>query len=392
MIVIISSVPAYAAPALPPPRPEPLTEIPAAELRRLAPILRSSDLALFESNERGAMKQVSAVTLVAAPPSVARDVVMHAERYPEFVRNMDKSVVRHEPEGTFLHSFVVNYRIYSIVGNHRYVPLPARPGESAGRVQMYDADPGGVRNYIWEFVPVGNGTVVVLYGFAPIPGDRVMGPFLEAVPTLEYGLALTSQMALLLSVKARAQALAGKIALGPVGSAGAGDYQTLLTRGAVAILRTVEGRLIDISLVHRVQAPLAKVMRVAGDVGQWSAFVPSLKRSTPTGNQGVEIEQRLPLMMTWTTGYGVRTDPRSVDLFALSGDLGGGRLRLDGRELGERTELVFRSNQQYHRTSVVLRQLYKLEPLFEQGMSVGMHLVVLEAIKRRAEALQVLQR
>lgn len=389
---MVPSLTANAASALPPPRPEPLTEIPAAELKRLAPILRSSDLALFEANERGAMKQVSAMTWVAAPPAVARDVVLHAERYTEFVRNMDKSIVRHEPEGAFLHSFVVNYRIYSIVGNHRYVPLPARPGEPAARVQMYDADPGGVRNYIWEFLPAGMGTVVVLYGFAPIPGDRVMGPFLDAVPTLEYGLALTSQMALLLSVKARAQALAGKVDLGAVGYADAADYQTLLDRGALAILRSVEGRLIDISLVHRVQAPLAKVMRVAGDVGHWSAFVPSLKRSTPIGDRGVEIEQRLPLMMSWTTGYGVRTDPRSVDLFALSGDLSGGRLRLDGREVGDRTELVFRSNQQYQRTSMVLRQLYKLEPLFEQGMSVGMHLVMLEAIKRRAEALQMLHR
>ena len=49
------------------------------------------------------------------------------------------------------------------------------------------------------------------------------------------------------------------------------------------------------------------------------------------------------------------------------------------------TQIVLRSSLQYDRASLIMRQLYKLEPLMEYGVNVGMQLVILEAIRTRAE-------
>ena len=77
--------------------PWPLTTLPADKLLTLVPSLRDQDLALIESDSRGMLKQISAMTLVVAPPATVRDVVGHPERYGQFVHNMSRSDIRKEP-------------------------------------------------------------------------------------------------------------------------------------------------------------------------------------------------------------------------------------------------------------------------------------------------------
>src|SRR5689334_22258013 len=77
--------------ALAEPHPAPLRSFPAARLEALGPMLRSQDVVVVETGEHGALKQLTALTLAAAPPEVVRDVVIHPERYGEFVRNMSVS-------------------------------------------------------------------------------------------------------------------------------------------------------------------------------------------------------------------------------------------------------------------------------------------------------------
>ena len=57
------------------------------------------------------------------------------------------------------------------------------------------------------------------------------------------------------------------------------------------------------------------------------------------------------------------------------------------RPLGARTELVMRSILHYEQGSLVVKELYKLEPLFEYGIDVGFGLVMLDSVRWRAEAL-----
>ena len=58
------------------PQPWPLTTLPADKLVTLAPSLRDQDLALIESDARGMLKQITTVTLVAAPAALVHEIVV----------------------------------------------------------------------------------------------------------------------------------------------------------------------------------------------------------------------------------------------------------------------------------------------------------------------------
>src|SRR5262245_15372845 len=70
-----------------------LTPLDGSQVQRLAPLLRGSDLVLFESTPKGALRQVTSMLAVAAPPALVREVLVHPERNREFVRNMSRSEV-----------------------------------------------------------------------------------------------------------------------------------------------------------------------------------------------------------------------------------------------------------------------------------------------------------
>jgi len=317
--------------------------------------------------------------------------VADPERYPEFVRNMEVSSVTRRPDGTLDHHYRISYIVETIYGNHRYVFLPGGSAGGAPPIEMYDPDDNGVRHYRWEFLPYGGGTIVVMYGYTPIPQSGIMAKLLARVPTLEYGLALIAQMTWQLAMKPRAEKIAGKVDLPQDTAAAAGAYGFLLERGLVALLHARGGRLVDISMIDNSRAPADVLMRVAGQPGLWSQFVPSITASTDLGQRdgvpAVELEQSLPLM-SWRTVYGVRVGPLAADLLGLSGDLRGVRMRWDVRPgPSGKSQLVLRTNQAFDRSSVIIRQLYRLEPLFEYGVDVGLGMIVLRGVKEHAEGL-----
>ncbi|MCU1279849.1 MAG: hypothetical protein JWM53_3395 [bacterium] len=376
------------------PQPWPLTTLPADKLLTLVPSLRDQDLALIESDARGKLKQITAVTLVAAPPATVRDIVGHPERYGQFVHNMSRSDVRHEPGGTLVHEYKLDYTVASVDGRHRYVFLPPVPGQAAAPIDVYDPDDNGTRHYRWEFyAPPGGGTLVVEYGYSQIPGDGIYQKLMKRAQTLEYGLALIPQITLLLAVKQRAEQMSA--GLPPPSTAGAQpNLGFLLERGTLALFRRSGSRVSEVNLVDRTRARPEMLVRVTANTSQWTKFVPTISRSTPLGQrQGLpatEIEQSLPLM-SWTTTWGVFASGNAVDMFGLDGDLTRARMRWDMRPLTNagdmQSEIVLRAVVDYDHGSVVVRELYKLEPLFQYGIDVGMQLVILRGIKQQAEQL-----
>jgi hypothetical protein len=376
-------------------RPAPLSTLPTDKLLTLVPSLRSADLCLIESGPRGELKQLTTVTFVAAPPATVRDVVAHPERYGQFVHNMSRSDIRPEPAGTLVHEYKLDYTIASVDGRHRYVFLPPVAGQAAAPIEMYDPDDNGIRHYRWEFLAApNNGTVMVLYGYTQIPTDGIYGKLIHRAQTLEYGLALIPQMTLFLAMKYRAEKLAGPQPGAPVAKEPSLGF--LLERGAVALFRRApNGRLSEVNLVDRTRARPEVMTQVASNTQNWSRFVPTIDRSTPVGSKqglpSVEVEQSLPLM-SWTTTWGVFGQAASVDMFGLDGDLTRGRMRWDVRPLhdapgGAQAEVVLRCVESFDHSSLVVRQLYRLEPLFEYGIDVGLQLVILRGIKQQAEQL-----
>jgi hypothetical protein len=377
------------------PQPWPLTTLPADKLLTLSPSLRDQDLALIESDARGKLKQITTVTLVAASPGLVRDVVGHPERYGQFVHNMSRSDIRREPGGTFVHEYKLDYTVASVDGRHRYVMLPPVAGQAAAPIDVYDPDDNGTRHYRWEFyaAPGGHGTLLVEYGYSQIPTDGIYGKLIRRAQTLEYGLALIPQMTLMLAVKARAEQLSPGQAR-PSTAGAQPNLGFLLERGAVALFRRSGSHVSEVNLVDRSRARADLLLRVTANTAAWSKFVPTIEKSTALGQrQGLpatEIDQSLPLM-SWTTTWGVFSNATSVDMFGLAGDLTRSRMRWDVRPLANagamQSEIVLRAMVDYDHGSVVVRELYKMEPLFQYGIDVGMQLVILRGIKQQAEQL-----
>src|SRR4051794_32172829 len=93
-----------------------LNPLPDAKLAELGPLLRGGDFVLIESDERGWERQVTALSLVAAAPEVVREIVIHPERYPEFVRNMQGSTIKKNADGSFDHTYKLSYTVASFSG------------------------------------------------------------------------------------------------------------------------------------------------------------------------------------------------------------------------------------------------------------------------------------
>lgn len=368
--------------------PHPLVLLPTDKVLALAPLLRQSEVALLESEPSGEMKQITVLSLSSAPPNVVHDVVAHPENYAEFVRNMDISEVRKLPSGGLEHTYQFSYKLVTMDGIHRYVMHPG----TAGPIDLSDALPSsnGLRHYRWEFLPCGSGTLIVMYGFTDLVNSGgVVAQLRSRFPTLDFGMGLIAQMSSVLAMKARAEHLSGGAR--PMQVSGTSDYGFLLTRGTMAIMRTSAGRLSELSLISNSSARPELLIRAAQEVPSWSQYVPSIKDSHAVGSRDglamVELTQQLPLL-SFTTRFGVQPGPSSVDLLGFSGDLSSSRMRFDIRSSPEgRSQLVFRSTQSLDRASFVLRQLYKLESLFEYGVNVGLAILVERGIRTYAESL-----
>lgn len=381
--VIAALVLGAAAAARGEPHPAPLATFAPAQLGALGPLLRHGDVVLIELDGKGGLRQITTLTLVAAPPDTVREVVVHPERYADFVRNMKRSRVVAEPGGTLWHEYAISYRVYTVEGRHRYVFLPRGPGDAVAPVEMYDPDADGTRHYRWEFVPSAGATVLALYGYTRIVHDRFTSRYLAQAPTLESGFALIPQLTLLYSMKARAEELAGGAVTLPTGRAVGLDF--LLDRGTVALLLSSGGRLREVNLVERSTASPAALLALADDPARWSSFVPTMRHTSVSG-AGVEIEQSLPLM-SWDTKWAYRRDGGAVDLVGVDGDLRGAHMRWNALVDGAgRTELVLRAMADFQNGSMLLREVYRLEPYLEYGFDVALNLLLLQSLRHHAEA------
>jgi hypothetical protein len=366
------------------PHPAPLSPLPPAKVATLGAMLRDRDLVVIEVDGSGHLRQLSTFTRVSAAPAAVREVVIHPEKYADFVRNMKRSRVTAEPGGTLRHDYAISYRVYTVGGAHRYVFVPQRPEDAVAPVEMYDPDGDGTRHYRWEFVPSDGGTVLALYGFTQIAHDRFTTRYLTQAPTLESGFALIPQLTLLFSMKARAESLAGA-GSAPATPAPPVDWRFLLERGAVALVWSAAGRVREVHLVERSTASRDALFAVAAVPARWPQFVPTVKRATAVAEDAIEIEQALPLM-NWTTRWAVHRDASSVELYGVEGDLRGGRLRCDVTDEGDgRRQLVLRAQAAFERGSLLLREVYKLEPFLEYGFDVSLNLLLLQSLRREAE-------
>lgn len=358
----------------------PLEALPRDQLERLPPLLSHGDLALVESNEDGSMKQVTLILLVRAKPETLYQILSHPLEYAKFVPNVSRS--RWEPRE--------NGGVYSW-----RLELPVSSFENA---HVYELEPEVVRvhalaekddaTYRWELLPVPSGTVLVQYGYTDVKGSNALvRSFVKRMPVTEHGLALAAQLMLAAAVKREAERRTPAGAVEPVDkSAASPGFGFLLARGQVAVMRSLpDGRLGDISLIDRVYAPVEKVRAAIADMASWSRWVPGVKESQRRSDGAVRVDFAIPLV-TWSTAWALRAEPRAVDGLGVEGDLRGARFRWDLTPRGPKeTLVVYRVSQRLGQSSTLFRALIERDLTLEHGLNVAFSLVYLRAVRGHAE-------
>jgi ribosome-associated toxin RatA of RatAB toxin-antitoxin module len=375
----------FAAPARAADRP--LTLLPADKLQAMAPLLRTGEIALIESVKEGRMKQVTVMSLVAAPPELTHDVVVTPEKYPQFIRNLTRSKVQRNPDGTIDDEFWIDLTLTHFEGTNRYHPNPD------GSVDVKAIDPNDDGIFRWEFYRVPGGTVMVMYGYQDVlHSNDYIRRITDAVPSMEHGLALAAQLAYVRSVKARAESLAkpGSFPLLDGHAKGPG-FDFLLQRGRVAVIRSLpDGRLADISILDRLFAPLEKVLATLSAPEAYASFIEGVKKSREVSRSDEEVVYHLVSdvsIFSWDSRFSIRRSGRAVDVMGVGGDLRGAQYRWDLTPLGPKSTLaVYRARQNIASSSpLLLGILFRKEPLFEHGLNVALGLVQVLGVRGRAE-------
>lgn len=370
----------------------PIRRLPPEKLRALGPMLHGFDLVLVETDADARLRQVTSATLIAAAPEAVREVVAHPERYTAFVRNLDKSDVVPLDGGALEQTYAFSYGLFSLRGRNRFVILPPTAELPAGAVEIYQMDAND--HFRWEFFPAdtGGGTIAVLYSYNNfVAGTDLTGRAVAQHKSLAWGLAVTVNLTMLLSMKAPAEAQPGVFppyAPPPPGSP-ATKQDFLLDRGTLALVRGTKDRLDSISVVERAPVPIAAVLGAAAHPGDWSKTIPSVTESgegqSEHGIPEARLKRTLPLT-SWETRYAIRPREGGVGLYAVGGDLQGSQLQLDARPDRDGARVTLRTDEHYGRSSVVFRGIFRREPLFEHGVNVGMGMVLLRGVIAKARA------
>jgi ribosome-associated toxin RatA of RatAB toxin-antitoxin module len=366
----------------------PLSFLPAEKLQAMGPLLRTGEIALIESAKGGRMRQVTVMALVAAPPELTHEVVVSPEKYPEFIRNLTRSKVQRNPDGTIDDEFWIDLTLTHFEGTNRY-----RPNRD-GSVDVKAIDPNDDGIFRWEFYRVPGGTVMVMYGYQDVlHSNDYIRRITDAVPSMEHGLALAAQLAYVRSIKARAEALAKPGSFTPFDAHAKGPgFDFLLQRGRVAVIRSLpDGHLADISILDRLFAPLEKVLAILNAPASYASFIEGVKKSRELQRSDAEVEYQLVSdlsIFSWDSRFAIRPSGRgAVDVYGVGGDLRGAQYRWDLTPLGPKSTLaVYRARQNVASSSpLLLGILFRKEPLFEHGLNVALGLVQVLGVRGRAE-------
>jgi hypothetical protein len=385
--LLLLSASALAETARPPIVHPQLELFPTASLQALAPLLKTSDLALVESRPDGMMKQVTLIMFVAAKPETVHDVIASPGDYKKFIPNLSKSTWEKMPDGRMASSWVLELPVSSFDGVNVY---DFEPGP-AGAICLHAVDPNDEANYRWEMLPVEGGTVLVQYGYTDVKhSNKFVRNVLKRIPTMEHGLALAAQLVLAAPMRREAERRTPAGSLPPLdGSKKAPPLSFLLDRGTVTIMRTQNGHLSDVSVMERAYAPLQKVADAITHPADWAKFIPGVDESYERSRAVGIIEYRSVMsvpLFSWDTVYQMRVASSQMEGMGTEGDLRGAHYQWDLVSRGPKETLaIYRVNEPLAQSSIVLKRLFSSQPSLEHGIGVAFGLVWVRAMRARAE-------
>jgi hypothetical protein len=233
--------------------------------------------------------------------------------------------------------------------------------------------------------------MVYLGHFDGFRQNALLAKLLDRNPIYEAGMGLSAALVLAKGVQAEAERLAreAKIEIAPPTGRAPG-FKALLDRGTLAIVRSEPaGRLIDVSVLERVKAPLATMLAPLRSPETWPAFLPSVTTAHVDARDAAGLEFRIAVeavLLSVESTFRMNFVPNGVDCLAIAGDVKGSRYRWDLTPSEGETIAVYRGNSHLAESSRILRAMFRFEPWFEHSANVTIGAIFMRAMSRRATA------
>ena len=385
-----------------------LRTLDTATLKGLAPLAAKGELVLIEAGSGGRLTQVTWVAVAKATPNHVLDVIAVPEDYPKFVPNLVQvDVLQRDGKLTDV-EWELEVPFVNLKGVNRV--QDDRP-----KTVRYWPVRGDIRRgaWQWEAVDLGDGrSVVASYVYQDVrDASWFLRKLIDARPTLEHAAVLATSLVMLKAVCDEAGRRAGHRVVGrPKKRSRAairidsvtrdlkgGVHRALMpltSRGEVALVQSrPDGTLKQVVVLGLVGASPDAVHAVAADPTKYPEFLPTVA--------GIEVLERtasrveyihrfaVPLIELSVTSEMRYLPGRRITLRILGGDLKRGHyawefLPADG---AARTLTLFYAATDIRERSWFLEKLVEREPYFEHGLNVGLGLVSVRAVGRRAEEL-----
>ena len=187
--------------------------------------------------------------------------------------------------------------------------------------------------------------MLVQYGYTDVKhSNKFVRSFLQRIPMMEHGLALAAQLMLASPIRNESQKRtpAGSLPTMDAGGKSPG-FNFLLERGMVAVMRTQNGRLSDISVLDRAFAPLANVAEAISHPANWAKFIPGVDESYERSRGEGAIEYRSVMsvpLVSWDTVYQMRVADTQMEGMGMKGDLRGAHFQWDLVKKGPKETLA----------------------------------------------------
>lgn len=390
-MVLFSSLAADAQPSLVAPS--------NADIEAMGQLLERGQVALIESNARGWLKQVTVVSRIRAPVATVFRVVSEVQHYPEFLHNFSRIDVRSRQGQSVGYDWDWRGVVFDFHGSNTMSLMPPRRID----VLTTQGDLGNAR-FIMDFRPAPNDeTILAITLFCdPRSANWAARQLVRANPSMLHAMNLSVGIVFVMGIRGRAESPGGRGVVGAPGRGGGdltgfADVDTarlapLLRRGELALVETNAHRgLRQATVFGQVAAEPDRVRAVVQDPARYPSFISNVESVDVVSRTGgittYDIELDFPIFDV-ESRLEMSADPQGrVLVEGRQGDMRGGRWRWELLAApGGGAVATYGGYNDMRRTGWLMRRLVALEPYFDHALNVSSKLVMVRAVKRRAEA------
>jgi ribosome-associated toxin RatA of RatAB toxin-antitoxin module len=172
------------------------------DVAKLTPLIRHGQLAVIESYDDGALKQVALLAEVNASPDKMQKIVSDPAKYPEFIPNFAEQKVTPQDDGKLKMEWELEVPMVNLTGTSMMTI------EKDGSVDVVAVE-GDIKRgrWRWEFNQRPNGvTIPVHYAYSDVRESSFVTKMLvDKQPLFEHGIVIASGTIAMHAMKARAE-------------------------------------------------------------------------------------------------------------------------------------------------------------------------------------------